>query len=264
MIQKIYILAVGLLISVSSFSNTHFENLVVGGVAVRKGELPFQVSLQFLSDTHFCGGALIKKNWVLTAAHCVQGSSAIKIVIGLLNQSEKQDAEVFTTLKIISHPQFDANTLDYDYALIQLSGNSKYRPIELNKSEIDIPLINDKLFAWTSGWGTTSEDSYDLTDLLLKVELPLVSKDTCNSAAAYNGQVLDRMICAGFPLGGKGACQGDSGGPLFIRQAKGNYTLIGIGSWAEGCGKKNKFGIYSKINVVVDWLNRQSQKNIRP
>ena len=261
MISKIILIITSLLIYLPVYADTQFQNQVVGGVAVRKGELPFQVSLQFSSGTHFCGGALIKKNWVLTAAHCVQGSSAIKVVVGLLNQSDNQDAEIFSTLKIISHPQFNNTTLDYDYALIQLSANSKFKPIDLNHEELDIPSGNDRLFAWTSGWGTTSEESYEITNLLLKVELPLVSKKLCNSAVAYNGQISDRMLCAGFIGGGKSACQGDSGGPLFIKYAKGNYILVGIGSWSEGCGKKNKFGIYSKINVMVDWINRESQKN---
>ena len=41
---------------------------IVGGVEATKGEFPFIVSLQSSYGSHFCGGSLIKKNWVLTAA----------------------------------------------------------------------------------------------------------------------------------------------------------------------------------------------------
>lgn len=47
-------------------------------------------------------------------------------------------------------------------------------------------------------------------------QLPVVSNDFCTQAyAAYEAQKIDeRVLCAGYNLGGKDACQGDSGGPL--------------------------------------------------
>jgi trypsin len=241
-------------ISLSVFAGTKFESKIVGGVAAQKGELPFQVSLQSSSGSHFCGGSLIKPNWVLTASHCVQDPTGMKIVVGLHDQSNKKDTETFTAKKIVAHPQFNDQTLDYDYALIQLSGDSTYRPIDLNKVEIAVPEGADQFMVWTSGWGTTSEGSYTLPKILQKVEIPLVSKATCNAAEVYNGDITDRMICAGLAKGGKDSCQGDSGGPLFTKQASGDFTLVGVVSWGEGCARPNKYGVYSKVNVMVDWI----------
>lgn len=47
------------------------EGFIVGGVAAVDGDSPTQVSLQRTS--HFCGGAIISDEWILTAAHCVSG-----------------------------------------------------------------------------------------------------------------------------------------------------------------------------------------------
>lgn len=246
-------------VSFSVLAGTSFEQKIVGGVAVTKGELPFQVSIQSSSGSHFCGGSLIKPNWVLTAGHCVQGSSAMKIVVGMYNQADKKDTETFTAKKIIAHPDFNGNTLDFDYALIQLSGDSKYRPIDLNKVEIAVPEGQDKFMVWTSGWGTTSEGSYTLPKILQKVEIPLVTQTACNAADVYNGDITDRMICAGLPEGGKDSCQGDSGGPLFTQQASGDFSLVGVVSWGEGCARPNKYGVYSKVNVMVDWIMDQTK-----
>ena len=53
--------------------------LVVGGVVSKEGAWPWQVSLQVRGSftwSHTCGGSLIRDNWVLTAARCVDGSSS--------------------------------------------------------------------------------------------------------------------------------------------------------------------------------------------
>lgn len=241
--------------------NSEFRPNIVGGVVAEKGEFPFQVSLQSSSGSHFCGGSLIKKNWVLTAAHCVTRWSATnKIVIGLHDRNDKNGTETFTSKKVVAHPQYNSGTLDNDYAVIQLSGDSKFRTIDLNKVEIDIPEVDQAPFnVWTSGWGTTQQGSSTLPRLLNKVEVPLVTTKDCNAPAAYDGDITDRMICAGLVKGGKDSCQGDSGGPLFVKQTSGDFLLIGVVSWGQGCALPNKFGVYSKVNVMVDWISTQTQ-----
>ncbi len=247
-------------LSLTAFaSNPSME--IVGGVDAVKGEFPFQVSLQSSAGSHFCGGSLVKKNWVLTAAHCVASwKTANKIVVGLHDRTDKVGTETFTATRVISHPQYNRQTLDYDFALLQLSGDSKFRTIDLNSTEIVIPENGQEAInVMTSGWGATSEGSYGLPRILQKVEIPLVTTKACNAAASYNGDITDRMICAGYAAGGKDSCQGDSGGPLFVRQTSGDFLLVGVVSWGEGCARADKYGVYSKVNNQIDWVAQQIQ-----
>ncbi|XP_012934812.1 chymotrypsin-like elastase family member 2A [Aplysia californica] len=50
------------------------QNFIVGGKNAVINDLPYQVSILVASDGKFflaCGGSLVKKNKIVTAAHCV-------------------------------------------------------------------------------------------------------------------------------------------------------------------------------------------------
>lgn len=231
---------------------------IVGGEDAKAGEFPWIVSLQ--SSSHFCGGSLIAPNWVLTAAHCVSGGSVSKIVVGLYNQKQTSGSEVFRSARIVSHPQYNRSTSDYDFALIKLDGNSTFKPVAINDVEISIPTAADAtpIVSTTAGWGYTKESGWKISDILQKVDVPLVSQEECNKS--YSGEITDRMICAGLKQGGKDSCQGDSGGPLLVQDnAKGEVVLAGVVSWGEGCARPNKYGVYSKVNSVSDWIAQTIQ-----
>ncbi len=226
---------------------------IVGGENALAGEFPFIVSLRSKSYGHFCGGSLIAQNWVLTAAHCVKGGTIDSIWIGMVDQKNTAGVEKIKPLKIIASEKYNSSTMENDFALIQLSENSSFKPVALNNTEIVID-ENAPMISTTAGWGATKEGSYSLPNLLQKVSVPLVSRDACNAANAYNGDITESMICAGLEKGGKDSCQGDSGGPLVVINEQGEHTLIGVVSWGEGCARANKYGVYSNVSHGYEWI----------
>ena len=69
----------------SRLVSTHGER-IVGGEEAADGEFPWQVSLRQIAGlgaTHFCGGSVIDKDWVLTAAHCCAGQVRLCLSLSL-------------------------------------------------------------------------------------------------------------------------------------------------------------------------------------
>lgn len=251
---KLLVSSLAMVCSLTSFASqqkSEVGQLIVGGTEAAAGEFPYIVSLHS-SGKHFCGGSLIRPDWVLTAAHCISAPNArYEVLIGLHDQKQQANAERRKIVKVIRHPQYNSQTTDYDFALVKLDSASSFPTVALNDAEFD--LKNESVLSTTAGWGVTKEGAWSTSPVLMRVDVPLVDSELCNTN--YNGAITDRMMCAGLDEGGKDSCQGDSGGPLVVKDSEGAVFLAGVVSWGHGCARPKKYGVYSKVSFALGWVN---------
>ena len=110
--------------------------------------------------------------------------------------------------------------------------------------------FDSSTLCYLAGWGNTVNTSdYHRSPILREVRLQIVPSKDCNNSTAYNGIIPKRFVCAGYSKGGKDGCYGDSGAPLTCN-IQGRWTVVGIMSWGAGCGKPNRYGVYSNVQLL--------------
>merc|ERR1712243_262102 len=76
---------------------------IVGGNEVTPHEYPWQVGL-FIDDMYFCGGSIISEDWILTAAHCMDGAGFVEVVMVLTVSMMIMKLVASVSLQLISSP----------------------------------------------------------------------------------------------------------------------------------------------------------------
>ncbi|XP_053371251.1 serine protease 27-like [Clarias gariepinus] len=236
---------------------------IVGGQDASPGSWPWQVSIQ-RGGSHFCGGSLINKNWVLSAAHCFQriGAASITLFLGIKNlQGTNPNMQPRSAIKIIIHPDFNSTAINNDVALVQLSSSVTFNPyvlpVCLATANSSFP---DGTNAWVTGWGRIDTNvNLPAPQTLQEVKVPIVNNSAC--AIAYRRDITNNMICAGVAAGGEGACYGDSGGPLVVKINQ-TWFQAGIVSFGTtGCSVRGFPTVFTRVSQYQVWIESEITSN---
>lgn len=221
-----------------------------------------------LQQDSTCGASFLGDKWVLTAAHCVDDGnpSGFKMNVGEYDLSDGAENAI-DIANIFMHPEYDADEISSDIAIIELVSSVEGPAVQLaNSEDTDLWAIENSV-ATVAGWG--GREGYapgegptsDFPDVLHKVDLSLSTNAQCREVLGEtfgispdNVSVTDVMICASFAEGGKGSCQGDSGGPLVVNTGSG-IQQVGIVSWGFGCAEAGYPGVYTRVAEFTDWIS---------
>jgi secreted trypsin-like serine protease len=108
--------------------------MIVGGTEVPNGKYPFVVFVELYTKKTVvdCGGTLIDKNSVLTAAHCVANTTGAAVVVGRTDLRKKKKGQVIGASRPFMHPRYNPKTFEYDAAVLKLRRAVKsIKPIKL-------------------------------------------------------------------------------------------------------------------------------------
>lgn len=134
---------------------------IVGGFEIDIAEVPYQVSL-LRYDQHHCGGSIIDKNWILTAAHCTEVPDTSIYAVRIGSSEHASGGQRISVKAIHNHPKYDDNNYQFDFSLLELE-----EALNFKKSVKSIDLVQsepaDGELSTVSGWGNTQslEDSND-------------------------------------------------------------------------------------------------------
>jgi secreted trypsin-like serine protease len=225
---------------------------VVGGTMVPDGKYPFVAALldtRFGSTPtkqQFCTGTFIDQNSVLTAAHCVVGTSPqpLRVLVGRTVLSKSDQGQERSVSAIFIHPSYNGKRSDaYDAAVLELNDSvSAIAPLKLatsSQNSLEKPGHRVKI----AGWGETGSG---YPDRMQEASVPVVS-DTY--ARKVYGRFFVRALMVAAGETGVDTCVGDSGGPAFA-QTSGGPRQIGITSFgAARCGARGQPGVYTEVNA---------------
>lgn len=236
---------------------------VIGGKDSKKGAWPWQI-LMLKNGRAGCGGTIISNRWVVTAAHCVSNSPrSFKVRVGEWDRSKNEGTEVDHQVKrVISHPQWNRRTLDYDIALFQLE-----KPIMYNKYVKPACLPSKQLDAgsecYITGWGKIRHPGGMHNKILQQAHMPVVDSKTCE---AKNKKIIplpitSRMICGGE--GGKNpisGCHGDSGGP-YVCKVNNKWELHGdVSHGSPRCKSTETYTVFARTMFFRSWIEDMMKK----
>ncbi|CAB3236957.1 unnamed protein product [Arctia plantaginis] len=233
---------------------------ITGGSASNLGQFPYQVGLVISvgGGQSVCGGAIVRQNRVLTAAHCwfdgQNRATSLTVVAGSIRLFS--GGQRIVSNSVAMHGSWNPNLIRNDIGMINLS-----TLIALNSAAGLIALPTgaqlNQHFAGTtgvaSGFGRTGDGAnHGITNnqALRHVNLQIITNAECSRSF---GIITAGNICTSG-ANSRSTCQGDSGGPLAV-SINNRPTLVGLTSFGSAAGCQRGFpAAFVRVTAFDSWI----------
>uniref|UniRef100_A0A182VR03 Peptidase S1 domain-containing protein n=1 Tax=Anopheles minimus TaxID=112268 RepID=A0A182VR03_9DIPT len=249
-------------------------DLILGGQKAYPGKWPWHATITHQKHTDFevvCGGSIIDKNTILTAAHCLYTSQGLisvdrlKVHVGRNRLSViDQYTEEHVPAEFLIHPRHVWKSVHDDIALIKLEND-----IQMNDYVQPVCVCQDADESQIVGRnGTVMGFGLDINgtqpDHLLEAELSVVNWTICldSNPEVFKHKLTQQMLCAGA-RNAVGPCNGDSGGG-FVFNTGDAWCVQGIVSFTailEDISRcdPHQYVVYTDVAKYIDWLQQDTK-----
>ncbi|XP_065295409.1 chymotrypsinogen A-like [Dermacentor albipictus] len=236
---------------------------IYNGDPVTKETIPWMVAVfskerRSVKYSSLCGGSIITRNVILTAAHCVvnKGRYAAQVDV-MYNFTLDGKFTGVHAHKIIVHPRFvKRGEIVHDVALVKLPVDLEFnrfmKPVCLPTQKMNVA---GKILV-VAGWGRTGLGKGSKS--LRRAEVVVLTDKLCQDKLRTSRNRIKAapgpVICA-FGIG-SGACPGDSGGPLTLRGDDGRTLQLGIVSSGQNKCPPNRPPFYARVSSLMQWIEK--------
>jgi len=244
-----------------------FPSRILGGVDTVKGDWPFLIAL-YQGSRYVCGGTLISKRHVLTAAQCIQGKGSqsklqagntiVRLGAYNLTETEEEFSVKANISKIHIHPDWDvySEKYDADLAILVLSKNVEYTDYIKTVSLPADDAILTNATGSIVGWGLTEDSSGAHSEIPRKATTKILDPIYCLTTYPYLARISSvRTFCGGVEEGAPN--RGDGGGGMFVETGS-TWVQYGIVSslhlGTSDNVNANTTAIYTNVKEFKDWI----------
>ncbi|KAL4229913.1 Scavenger receptor Cys-rich [Mactra antiquata] len=262
----------------SVIQDTLVQSHIINGRPATIEEWPWYGRM-YVVGYFLCGGSLINEQWVLSAAHCVEGflQYQFTMVFGQdqLNQ-ENEYIQAIPVTRIIIHPELNLNSaFENDLVLMKLEYpviiTNRTRPVCLpTMSSFNLMMSTEEpQECYVVGFGATENlyrDQGQQRDVqsLGKRKVNILSYETCGAAYGvyWPNEEVDKVVCISSEGPNSPTCFGDSGGPLVCKFDDARWELMGVVSFGWGMCMNNVIpSVLGSVAHYLDWIDEVIENN---
>jgi secreted trypsin-like serine protease len=185
------------------------------------------------SGSPFCTGTVIAKRTVVTAAHCLDGASAVGMRFALGPSGNTPQAQLGVA-RIIVHPSYDAQNIKNDIGLVILAQDAPVTPVAVN-GEMPSSWVGRSLTF--VGYGVTNGVTQQGAGTKRVVSIAI--SEVGGTQFAYADSA-------------KNTCFGDSGGPAFATDAAGRLVIAGVTSYGDQ--RCAQYGVDTRVDAFRSFI----------
>ncbi|XP_075985750.1 trypsin-7-like isoform X2 [Anticarsia gemmatalis] len=226
-------------------------------------DYPYTVSIR-LHGKHWCGGAIVGKLWVLTAAQCFDYVTKEEVSVRMGSVFRDFGGRILAVVDIRRHPDYkmDQYYPEHNLAMVKvnlpITPNSRMQPVALAIADADLP----PLFGETvvTGYGSvTGQIREGENQELRRMIVREVPRAECRLMYGNDYHLQHDNMCLMSVLKGVALCAGDTGDPaVHFSGLNRAGTLFGIAlfSGTEECAYKSKPGVFAKVSYSRLWIDK--------